>query len=127
LALALIGLHLAAPLFSEASAWGLWPYTYLPRAWQLLLAALTILTILPNTGKAILRVAAGLLHLSRFTSHHRRAWFALLSLLFWSEQGRLSIEFGGYFEMTSRILKSIRRQISRAYRNLSNPKFFIKE
>ncbi|PKO22498.1 MAG: hypothetical protein CVU38_09140 [Chloroflexi bacterium HGW-Chloroflexi-1] len=34
LALALIGLHLAAPRFSEATAWGLWPATYLPAGWR---------------------------------------------------------------------------------------------
>ena len=53
--LVLVGLHLAAPLFTEANAWGVWPYTYLPRGWQLLLAALAVLTILPNTAAAILR------------------------------------------------------------------------
>jgi hypothetical protein len=79
--LAVVGLHLAAALFSEANAWGLWPYTYLPRAWQLLLAALAILTILPNTAAAILRVAQRALHATRISFHHRNALFALLSLL----------------------------------------------
>jgi hypothetical protein len=82
--LTVVGLHLAAPLFGEANAWGLWPYTYLPRTWQLLLAALAILTILPNTAAAIMRVAAGFAHASRITLHHRNALFtgiALLSLL----------------------------------------------
>lgn len=79
--LVLIGLHLTAPLFSEANAWGLWPFTYLPRTWQLLLAALTILTILPNTAAAILRIAAHLPHVSRITLRRRNAFFALLSVL----------------------------------------------
>jgi hypothetical protein len=85
--LAVVGLHLAAALFSEANAWGLWPYTYLPRAWQLLLAALAILTILPNTAAAILRVAQRALHASRISFHlssepaSHNALFALLSLL----------------------------------------------
>jgi len=34
LALALIALHLATPLFTETSAWGLWPATYLPVGWR---------------------------------------------------------------------------------------------
>lgn len=79
--LAVVGLHLAAPLFTEANAWGLWPYTYLPRAWQLLLAALAILTILPNTAAALLRIAQRALHASRFTFHRRNTLFILLSLL----------------------------------------------
>lgn len=79
--LLLVGLHLAAPLFSEANAWGLWPFTYLPRAGQLLLAALAILTILPNTAAALLRVAGRLPHASRLTFHQRNALFALIALL----------------------------------------------
>jgi hypothetical protein len=38
LALVLIGLQLAAPLSSEAVAWGLWPSTYLPAGWRWALA-----------------------------------------------------------------------------------------
>lgn len=79
--LALVGLHLAAGRFPEASAWGLWPYTYLPRAWQLLLAALAILTILPNTAAALLRVAQRAVHTTRFPIHHRNAFFILIALL----------------------------------------------
>ena len=86
--LALVGLHLAAPLFTEAAAWGLWPFTYLPRAVQLLLAGLAILTILPHTAAALLRIAQRVLHASlrngsqsRFTFHRRNTLFALLSLL----------------------------------------------
>ncbi|MFZ2359268.1 MAG: hypothetical protein WA040_07970 [Anaerolineae bacterium] len=79
--LAVVGLHLAAPLFDEASAWGLWPYTYLPHAGQLLLAALAVLTILPNTAAAILRVVQRAHHASRITFHRRHALFLLLSLL----------------------------------------------
>ena len=43
-ALLLIGLNLAAPRFTEASAWGLWPMTYLPAGWRwgLGLAAATV-------------------------------------------------------------------------------------
>lgn len=79
--LAVVGLHLAAPGFDEASAWGLWPYTYLPRAWQVLLAALAVLAILPNTAAALLRVAQRAHHVSRITFHRRHALFVLLSLL----------------------------------------------
>lgn len=44
LALILIALHLLAPRFSEANAWGVWPFTYLPPAWRwgLALAAITL-------------------------------------------------------------------------------------
>lgn len=46
-ALAVIGLSLAAPLFDESNAWGLWPATYLPAGWRwalsLLAAALVLL------------------------------------------------------------------------------------
>ncbi|HSN74751.1 MAG TPA: hypothetical protein VL334_06605, partial [Anaerolineae bacterium] len=79
--LAVVALHLAAPLFAEANAWGLWPYTYLPKGWQLLLAALAILAILPNTAAALLRIAARALHATRVTFQRRNALFALLSLL----------------------------------------------
>lgn len=86
--LALVGLHLAAPLFSEASAWGLWPFTYLPRAWQVLLAALAVLTILPNTAAAIVRIAQRSFHASRFasgrfpvTARRRKRLFAITALL----------------------------------------------
>jgi hypothetical protein len=79
--LALIGLHLAAPLFAEASAWGLWPFTYLSRAGQLLLASLAILTILPNTAAAILRIAARLPDGSRLARGQRHALFVLIALL----------------------------------------------
>jgi hypothetical protein len=79
--LALVVLHLLAGRFVEANAWGLWPYTYLPRAGQLLLAALAILTILPNTAAAILRIAARLPHVSRVTFHRRNLLFALIALL----------------------------------------------
>jgi len=81
--LLLVGLHLAAPLFSEANAWGLWPFTYPARGWQLLLAALAILTILPNTAAAILRIAARPLasNAARFTAQRRNALFFLLALL----------------------------------------------
>ncbi len=101
--LAVIGLRLAAPLLTEATAWGLWPYTYLPRAWQLLLAALAILTILPHTAVALLRIADRLLFALRSplaytctarrrkcpqnrrarvpTLRSRHALFAILSLL----------------------------------------------
>jgi len=34
LALALIGLNLAAPRFTETTAWGLWSMTYLPGGWR---------------------------------------------------------------------------------------------
>ena len=34
LALAVIALHLLAPQLSEANAWGVWPFTYLPVAWR---------------------------------------------------------------------------------------------
>ncbi len=34
LALAAIALHLLAPQLSEANAWGVWPFTYLPVAWR---------------------------------------------------------------------------------------------
>lgn len=34
LALAVIALHLLAPRFSEANAWGVWPFTYLPLTWR---------------------------------------------------------------------------------------------
>ncbi len=63
--LALVILHLLAGRFAEADAWGLWPYTYLPRAGQLLLAAL----------------AQRALDATRISFHHRNALFALLSLL----------------------------------------------
>ncbi|MGC8780884.1 MAG: hypothetical protein ACP5UQ_08480 [Anaerolineae bacterium] len=39
-ALALIALSLAAPLFPEEVAWGLWPATYVPTPWRWVLAAL---------------------------------------------------------------------------------------
>ncbi|MEA3337445.1 MAG: hypothetical protein U9R25_16215 [Chloroflexota bacterium] len=45
--LGLIGLHLVSPLFSEETAWGLWPITYLPPIWRWLLAGLTALACLP--------------------------------------------------------------------------------
>jgi hypothetical protein len=79
--LAVVGLHLAAARFPEASAWGLWPYTYLSRSWQLLLAALAILTILPPSANALLRIAARALHTSRITFHRRNALFAIIALL----------------------------------------------
>lgn len=86
--LVLVGLHLAAPLFTEANAWGLWPFTYLALGWQLLLAALAILTILPNTAAAILRIAARIPHASRFaarrlpvTGRQRNVLFAAIALL----------------------------------------------
>ncbi len=79
--LALVGLHLLAGRFAEENAWGLWPYTYLPRAGQVLLAALAILTILPNTATAILRIAARLPHVSRFTLNRRNLLFAGIALL----------------------------------------------
>lgn len=34
LGLALIGLHLLAPHLSEETAWGVWPFTYLPLPWR---------------------------------------------------------------------------------------------
>ena len=40
LALGVIALSLAAPLFREETAWGLWPATYLPPAWRWALALL---------------------------------------------------------------------------------------
>lgn len=44
--LIVMGLHLAAPLFTEAAAWGIWPATYLPAGWRwglgLLAAALIV-------------------------------------------------------------------------------------
>lgn len=79
--LAVVGLHLIAPLFTEANAWGVWPYTYLHRGWQLLLATLAILTILPNTAAALLRIAQRALDTTRISFHHRNVLFALLSLL----------------------------------------------
>jgi hypothetical protein len=46
LTLGLIVLHLAAPLFAEATAWGLWPATYLLTGWRwglaLMMAALAL-------------------------------------------------------------------------------------
>lgn len=42
LALLLVGLSLAAPLFREANAWGVWPATYLSVGWLWLLAALVV-------------------------------------------------------------------------------------
>jgi hypothetical protein len=79
---------LAAPLFTEANAWGLWPFTSLARGWQLLLAALAILTILPNTAAVIVRLAARLPHVSRFTARRfpkslrqRNVLFAAIALL----------------------------------------------
>jgi hypothetical protein len=79
--LALVVLHLLAGRFAEEHAWGLWPYTYLPRPWQVLLASLAILTILPNTAAAILRVAQRALHATRISFHRRNALFAIIALL----------------------------------------------
>lgn len=79
--LALVVLHLLAGRFAEEHAWGLWPYTYLPQPWQIVLASLTILTILPNTAAALLRVAQRALNATRLTFHHRNALFALIALL----------------------------------------------
>lgn len=44
LALGLIALNLAAPLFSEATAWGVWPTTYLPAGWRWSLALVAAVT-----------------------------------------------------------------------------------
>jgi len=79
--LLLLALYLATPLFTEAAAWGLWPFTYLARGWQVLLAALAVLAILPNTAAALLRIAARLPHPSRFTFHRRNLLFAIIALL----------------------------------------------
>lgn len=46
LALGLIALNLAAPCFSEATAWGLWPMTYLPVGWRWSLALIAAVTAL---------------------------------------------------------------------------------
>lgn len=46
LALAVMGLHLLTPRLSEAGAWGVWPFTYLPVAWRwgtALVAALSVI------------------------------------------------------------------------------------
>ncbi len=42
----MIGLHLAAPRFTESVAWGLWPVTYLPALWRWTLALLAAICVL---------------------------------------------------------------------------------
>jgi hypothetical protein len=86
--LAVIGLHLAAPLFPEAQVWGLWPATYLPSGWRWLLAALAALTCLPPIAARLTRALAGVVSNSRLmqstahlTPHSRRTRFAFIALL----------------------------------------------
>lgn len=69
LALTLIGLNLAAPRFTEAHAWGLWPMTYLPAGprWGLgLVAALLIFfgEVIWRWSRPAFVSATGRLHLS---------------------------------------------------------------
>jgi hypothetical protein len=45
LAVALVGLHLAAPRLGEVNAWGLWPATVLPPAWRWGLALLVVAAV----------------------------------------------------------------------------------
>jgi hypothetical protein len=49
LALGLIALQLAAPLFGEETAWGLWPATYLPAGWRWGLALIAGLVTVSGT------------------------------------------------------------------------------
>jgi len=89
LALALIVLHLATPLFSEEAAWGLWPYTYLPPAWRWGLALAAALTCIPTVNRAFRRVLLLIPYpLSSASSRLQKLlFFAVLSLacapLFW--------------------------------------------
>jgi len=87
LAVLLIALHLAAPLLPEAQSWGLFPFTYLPRGAQWLLAGLGLaLCIHPVNA----RLRRGLDWLAgrwpaRLPAHLGYAAFSLLlAPLFWA-------------------------------------------
>jgi len=80
LASLVIALHLAAPLFSEEIAWGLWPATYLPSPLRILLALAALglawggdrlWQALPGANAALARV--------RFTSPSVRLAISLLA------------------------------------------------
>ncbi len=58
LALLLVGLTLAAPLFPEEVAWGLWPAVYVSAGWRWALAGLTVGLVLCGDCSAIGRRAA---------------------------------------------------------------------
>jgi hypothetical protein len=89
--LILLTLHLAAAKLPEESAWGLWPYTFLPGwlGWALALGAAML--IIPAVSQAIRFTIYNLRftpHASRLTPHALRttlyAFIALFSgLLFW--------------------------------------------
>ena len=76
LALGVIALSLAAPLFREETAWGLWPATYLPPAWRWAFALLA-------AGLALFgdRIPTGWLRGIRFGSPWTRLAIALLSAI----------------------------------------------
>jgi hypothetical protein len=74
LALGLIGLNLAAPSFSEATAWGIWPMTYLPVGWRWGLALAAVLLVFCGErvwqwARPALAAAAGRLPFSARTMH----------------------------------------------------------
>ncbi len=61
LAVWLVGLTLAAPLFPEEMAWGLWPAVYVPTGWRWALAGLTVILMFGSGRLAIgSRVAAAI-------------------------------------------------------------------
>jgi len=76
LALGVIALSLATPLFREETAWGLWPATYLPAAWRWAFALLA-------AGLALFgdRIPIGWLRGIRFGSPRARLAIALLSAI----------------------------------------------
>ncbi len=83
LALMLIALHLLAPRFSEANAWGVWPFTYLPLAWRWGLALAAAIVVL--LGEQLWR-RAGPLGLARVpwgAPGMRLALAAAAALPFW--------------------------------------------
>ncbi len=79
--LAIVGLHLVAPLLSEADAWGLWSFTYLPPLWRWLLAIATALTCARPLASRMLRRLRRRADRFRIPPHARPRFFALLSLL----------------------------------------------
>ncbi|MCU0502763.1 MAG: DUF4175 domain-containing protein [Anaerolineae bacterium] len=76
LALGVIALALAAPLFREDTAWGLWPATYLPPVWRWTLALLAAGVTLFGD-----RVPTGWLRRVRFGAPWTRLAIALLSVI----------------------------------------------
>jgi len=80
LALGVIALSLAAPLFREETVWGLWPATYLPAAWRWAFALLA--AGLALFGDRISdRIPTGWLRGIRFGSSWTRLAIALLSVI----------------------------------------------